>query len=238
MNRRLLRWLLPPVAVVALVLAAPLGLRHVDAFLVQRVEISGARLLPPHEVLAATGAHAQSNIWEDLSTWERRLGGHPVIREAVVERRLPGTLRVRIQELAPVALAADGALEVLTEAGDALPVDPSRAPVDLPLLRGHPGEAPARAALAEFGRLRGLAPALTSRVSEFEAAAGGLRLLAAEPYAEILLPAGADPQRLRQLEAVLADLHRRQDRSRSSRAPHRVDLRFAEQVVVRSPQSD
>jgi cell division septal protein FtsQ len=238
MKLRLLRWLLPPVGVAALVLAAPLGLRHVDAFLVQRVEISGTLLLPPHEVLAATGAHARSNLWEDLSTWEARLAAHPVIQEASVERRLPSTLRVRVRELTPVALAADGDLEVLTEAGVALPVDPSRSAVDLPLLRGTPEDAETRAALMEFARLRGLAPALASRVSEFGAAPGGLRLISTEPYAEIILPAGADAQRLRQLEAVLADLHRQQHDPQAPRTPHRVDLRFAEQVVVRSPHSD
>jgi len=235
---RVLRWVLPPAALAALILAAPLGLRHVDAFAVQRVEISGAGLLPPHEVLAATGAHARSNVWEELALWEGRLESHPVIRSARVERRLPGTLVVRVHELLPVALAAEAGLQVLTEAGEVLPVDPSRAPVDLPLLRGSLEDAATRGALGEFARLRGLAPALASRVSEFGPAPGGLRLLASEPYAEIVLPAGADPQRLRQLEAVLADLHRRQTERGGARAPHRVDLRFADQVVVRTPQSD
>jgi cell division septal protein FtsQ len=237
-KRRLLPWLLLPAGVTALVLAAPLGLRHVDAFLVQRVEISGSLLLPPHEVLAATGASARSNLWEDLSTWETRLTAHPVIREARVERQLPGTLRVRVREFAPLALAGDGELVVLTEEGVALPVDPSRASVDLPLLRGEPGDSAGLAALAEYGRISGLSPSLASRVSEFGAAPGGLRLLSTEPYVEILIPPGAGPQRLRQLEAVLADLHRREKEPRAARAPYRVDLRFAEQVVVRPPPSE
>jgi cell division protein FtsQ len=235
---RLLRWVLPPAAVAALVLAAPLGLRHVDAFVVQRVEISGAGLLPPHEVLAATGAHARSNVWEDLAIWEGRLEGHPVIRSARVERRLPGTLMVRVHELLPVALAADDGLRVLTAGGQVLPVDPSRSAVDLPLLRGAVDDAATLGALGEFARLRGPAPSLTSRVSEFGPVPGGLRLLSSEPYAEIVLPAGADPRRLRQLEAVLADLHRRRAERGDARAPHLVDLRFADQVVVRTPQSD
>lgn len=234
-----------------LVLAAPLCLGAVAAplwgrdllqriswFEVRRVEVSGARLLPPHEVLAASGIERGSNVWEDPSAWEAALRRHPVVLSARVSRRLPHTLRIRVEEERPVALVESGSLRPATAEGVLLPVDPARVALDLPLLRtrdvaGAPGSgegAEARSLLAETGRLAQLDPALLARVSEVRGTdSGELLLLLAHPAAEVVLPAGASSQRLRQLRTVLEEI----ERHPAAEVRPRLDLRFADQVVVR-----
>jgi cell division protein FtsQ len=204
------------------------------------VEVAGARLLAPHEVLAAGGIALGGSVWDDPSAWEARLRAHPVVAEAEVTRRLPRTLHVRVVEKRPAALAEVGALQPVTAAGEVLPVDPARVAVDLPLLRARVTAGPdrrlreggARAALAQAGRLAELDPALAALVSEVRPErGGGVRLTLSRPAAEVLLPAEApDAGRLRLLRAALDDVRRRQD---AGAGPARVDLRFDDQVVVR-----
>lgn len=239
------------VALLPLALASPLwgpwAFRRLDVFRVERVEVVGTHLLAPHEVLAASGLREGQNVWDDPEPWLAALRAHPAVREAAVERVLPRTLRLRVEEQRPVALVELGTLRPVTAEGVVLPVDPTRAPVDLPLLRtpaarasetGLESEA-VRRLLAETGRIAELDPALFARVSEVRpAAAGELLLVLGQPAAELMLPAGAEPERLRRLRAVLEDLERRGlvPAARPGRAV-RVDLRFADQIVVRLPSS-
>ncbi|CAN5839891.1 hypothetical protein BH23GEM7_BH23GEM7_01080 [soil metagenome] len=213
-------------------------LQRISWFEVRRVEVSGARLLPPHEVLAASGIQRGRNVWEDPSAWETALSQHPVILSARVSRRLPHTLRVRIEEERPVALVESGSLRPATAEGALLPVDPARVALDLPLLRtreavaaeGSGQGAEARLLLVETGRLAELDPAFLARVSEVRGTESGeLLLLLAHPAAEVVLPAGASSQRLRQLRTVLEEI----ERHPAAEVRPRLDLRFADQVVVR-----
>ncbi len=226
-------------------------LRRVPWFTVERVEVSGARLLAPHEVLAASGIHAGQNVWDDPAGWTASLRAHPVVADAEVSRNLPGTLRIRIEERRPVALLDAGTLRPATATGQLLPVDPARAAVDLPLVRpahASPGDSvgpDARAMLAEIGRLDQLDPELAARVSEVRTApAGDLMLVLSRPAAEVLLPRGAGSARLGQLHAVVRDVERRS--AAATGAPERgaeaelvrIDLRFRDQIVVRSSSQD
>lgn len=216
----------------------PPVLQRVDAFRVERVEVSGIRLVAPQEVLSASGIRAGDNVWDDAAKWEEALRRHPVLADAQVTRRLPGTLRVRVREKAPVALLDAGTLRPATAGGEILPVDPARVPVDLPIVRTRrAGEAArdslARPLLAEIARLSGLDPELGARISEVRRAPGGeLSLLLAQPAAELVVPAGAGARRLRELRAVLRELDRA---AAAGRGRPLVDLRFEDQIVVRFP---
>lgn len=234
----------------ALVLAAasspfwgPPLLRHAPGFETRRVEVSGTRLLAPHEVLAASGVRIGAGVWTDPAAWEAALRRHPVVADAEVTRRLPNTLRIRVTEKRPAALVQAGTLRPVTADGQVLPVDPARVPLDLPLLRapvqpdarGRISAGPVRAVLAETGRLGELDPVLMAHVSEVRPeASGALRLVLSTPAAEVLIPAGADDARLVRLRAALADLERRVPAD-SSRRRIRVDARWEDQIVVRLP---
>ncbi|HEX5727477.1 MAG TPA: FtsQ-type POTRA domain-containing protein, partial [Longimicrobiaceae bacterium] len=180
---------------------APPLLRRVEWFAARRVEVSGTHLLAPHEALAASGVRIGMNVWTDPEAWEAALRRHPAVADAEVTRRLPATLRIRVEEKRPAALVEAGTLRPATAAGEVLPVDPARVRVDLPLLRAPAGPGRTRA-LAETGRLAELDPALLARVSEVRPAAGGaLRLTLSAPAAEVLVPAGADGASLARLRA-------------------------------------
>jgi cell division protein FtsQ len=223
----------------------PPVLRRAPGFETRRVEVSGTRLLAPHEVLAASGVKMGDNVWSDPAAWEAALRRHPVIAEAEVTRLLPGTLRIRVTEKRPAALVQAGTLRPVTAEGQVLPVDPARVPLDLPLLRapvrpdarGQITAAATRALLAEAGRLGDLDPALMARVSEVRPEpSGALRLVLTAPAAEVILPAGANEARLVRLRAALADLERRVPPD-STRRRTRVDARWEDQIVVRIPES-
>src|SRR5688500_18737053 len=79
----------------------PHALRRVALFAADRVEVVGTRLLAPNEVVAASGIRIGASVWTDPAAWEAALRRHPVIASAVVERRMPATLLIRIIEKRP-----------------------------------------------------------------------------------------------------------------------------------------
>lgn len=244
--RRPLRWL-GGIGAAACVAAGwvwgPTALRGIEWFDVRTVEVSGTRLLAPHEVLAVAGIARGQSLWDDREMWERPLREHPAIASARVTRRLPGTLRVRVEEKHPVAYVEAGTLRLATADGELLPVEPTRRPVDLPIVRAEWGDSAqgtvARGLLALAGRLEALDPGLLGSVSEIRATRRGVGgAVLVHPLGEIVVPADADAERLAELRAVIADLERRAAADRLG-APSgvRVDLRYDDQVVVRFPSS-
>ena len=222
----------------------PRVLRELSWFSVERVEISGTRLLAPHQVLEAAHIPVGENVWDDLGRLESAIRTHPAIASVAVSRDLPHTLRIRVEEKRAIAYVEMAALAPITAAGELLPVDPARARLDLPVIRGAWSKVPPalrRGLLAETERISQADPALLAHVSEIRGQNGRLEVLVlSHPLAEILLPVGADLTRLAQLRAVLADLERRMpstDATGAATAPARVDLRFQEQIVVRLPSS-
>lgn len=216
----------------------PPVLREVRWFDATRVEVVGARLMAPYEVVAASGVRIGASVWTEPGAWEDALRRHPVVADARVERRLPGTLRIVVTEKRPAALVAAGALRPATAAGELLPVDPSRVPVDLPLAGTAPDtarrvtDAATLRLLAEAARLAEADPVLMAGVSELAAGPGGsVRLVLAAPRAEVLLAAGAAEPGLTQLRAALDDVGRRLPPGGLAR----VDARYRDQVVVRLP---
>lgn len=223
---------------------AELG-RQMPWLLIARVEVTGTRLLAPHEVLAASGIQQGQHLLDDPVAWEDALLAHPVIANAEITRKPPRTIRIRVTEKLPVALIGDGTLRMATATGEILPVDPHAAPMDLPILHGSMSDSArainTRNALAEIARLTLLAPTLMREVSEVRLAGdAGHSLLLNHNAADILIPIGAGPIRMEELRRILSDLDDRfpLPGDGSSRIPkHRVDLRFDGQVVVRPSNS-
>jgi hypothetical protein len=173
-------------------------------------------------------------VWDDPAGWEAGLGAHPLVRSARVRRRLPGTLVLVVEEREPVALVATPTLEQVDAEGRILPLDPSAHQLDLPLLDvGAPGpdaDAPRAALAAEADRLTRVDPEFAARISELRRDdRGDLVARLEDPAVSFRFRPAVTARRLREGVLVLSDATAQGGGS----PPMAVDLRFADQVVVR-----
>lgn len=232
-RRRRPRWVFPAslaAAVALLILSplwAPLLLRRMAFFRVRHVEVVGARYVEPRDVLDRLRVDTLSSVWDPLAPLERRVERHPLVRKVRVERKLPGTLVVRLVEYAPVALVATPAgLRAYDERGRPLAIDPTAADVDAPVLSGG---APDAAVLRLLGAARAEAPSLYRRMSEVRREGGGTEILFVLDSLPVRAPADVTLHRLADVELVEQDLARRGLRALE------LDMRYRDQVIARLP---
>ena len=200
------------------------ALQRLDFFHVRAVEVVGARYLDPVEVVRRLDVDTLQSVWDELAPLEHRVAAHPQIEAVSIERKLPGTLVVHVDERLPVAfVSAAGGLHALDAAGRPLPIDPTRTAVDLPIVAGAD-----TTVLALLGTLQEEDPALYRRISEVRRVAGDELLFR---LYDRTVRTGVDvtAARLAQIRPVEADLRRRQLRAIE------LDLRFRNQVIARLP---
>ena len=191
-------------------------------FRVRKVEIEGARYVDPAELLARLRVDTTASVWAPVTPLERRVAAHPQVRRATVERRLPGTLVVRVEEHLPVALAPGrGGLKAYDAEGRLLPLDPSKVTVDVPVV-----SAPDSAVLRLLGEVRVSDPALYARISEVRRAGRGEIVVALDRW-PVRAMADVTAGRLAEIYPVEDDLVRRRARVAE------LDLRFRDQVIAR-----
>jgi cell division protein FtsQ len=208
-------------------------LHRLDFFRVRRVEIDGARYVSPDEIVSRLRMDTTQSLFDDVGPLEKRVRQHPSVRDVRIERKLPGTLLVRITENPPVAFvqAASGLVPV-DAAGRSLPVDPATADVDLPVLAVRD-----TLTLRVLGEVRERAPALFARIGEVRRYPRGtsfylLFRLTESPtnLAHDVLAAGdVTADRLSDIIPVEQDLARRNMKAVE------LDLRFRDQVIARLP---
>lgn len=200
----------------------PKALAQLAFFRVRRVEIVGARYLPEEDVARRLAVDTTVSVWTDLEPLERRVEADSLVLEATVARRLPGTLVVTITEKEPIALvAARGGFRTYDRRGALLPIEPSKAMVDLPLLAGRD-----TALLRLLGEVRDSAPAIYARLSEVRRA--GRRELVLR-LADVPVRAMADVRAARLADIIPVE----QDLARRRARVVELDLRYREQVVAR-----
>jgi len=217
--------------------SAPFVLRRIDAFRVRRVEVRGTLYLAPHDALRQSGIDSTSNVFDDFEPARIALEQHPLVASARIERRVPGTIRIYIEESEPIAFIATPELQPLDRSGRLLPVKSGMAPLDLPVIaaRAKPHddrivEPDALAVLAALDQIRRAEPMLYDWISEAAPARGtGIRLTLRSPEGATAF-VSSDPRnlRLRELRLALADLAARGELNRLSR----VDARWSGQIVV------
>lgn len=191
-------------------------------FRVRKVEIAGVHYVAPSDLLARLRVDTTRSVWDDPEPLERRLAGHPQVRDVSVGRRLPGTLVVHVVENLPLALVSTPrGFVAYDERGRELPLDPSRVAVDLPIIARRD-----TAVLGLLARLRAERPALFARVSEVRRVGKAEVLL---HFATVPVRAMVDvtPERLAEIFPVEADLAKRRARVAE------LDLRFRDQVIAR-----
>lgn len=241
---------------------APEALASSPFFRVSEIRFEGARYLEGTEALAVATLPEGFSVWSDLEVVAGRVRAHPLVAEARVRRRLPSTLVVEVREREPVGLLPTPALVPVDAEGRRLPIDPAAYRMDLPLLRPRaeaspPGVTPAgpggvtpsgapagqegltpaqlRILAGEVARLPNLEPRLWPTVSEVSLDAwGDVIVRIAEPRTALHFRPPLSAARLHDGLRVLADALDREP----GRVPVAIDLRFADQVVVRYPSTN
>ena len=208
-------------------------LHELDFFRVRRVEIDGARYVSPDEIVSRLRMDTTASLFDDVGPLEKRVRQHPSVRDVRIERKLPGTLIVRITENLPVAFvqAASG-LVAVDATGRLLPVDPATADVDLPLLAVRD-----TLSLRVLGEVRERAPALFARIGEVRRLPRGssfyllfrLTETPTNPAHDVFASGDVTVDRLSDIVPVEQDLARRKLRATE------LDLRFRDQVIARVP---
>lgn len=230
---------------VALIMAAAWGVRagarQMAFFRVRAVEVRGARYLQPNEIVARLHVDTLTSLWDDLEPLRQRVRRHPQVDDVRIERRMPGTLVVIVRENLPVALIQTAAgLLPFDSLGRQLPIDPSRANLDLPIV------ASADPVLLKLvGAIRAAQPRVFARIEEARRTGREEILLTLAPRAEdaavtgsvtptrqrrtlrVRIPLGLSVERLADIFPVESDLARRQARVGE------IDLRYRDQVIAR-----
>jgi cell division protein FtsQ len=208
-------------------------LRRLDFFRVRRVEIDGARYVSPDEIVSRLRIDTTASLFDDVAPLEKRVRGHPSVRDVRIERKLPGTLLVRITENPPVAFVqAAAGLVAVDAAGRSLPIDPATADVDLPVLAGRD-----TLELRVLGEVREQAPALFARIGQVRRLPrdGSFYLLfkltgiPSDLAHDVLAAGDVTAERLSDIVPVEQDLARRKLHATE------LDLRFRDQVIARLP---
>jgi cell division septal protein FtsQ len=212
-------------ALAVVVLSSPLWgpplLRSSSFFAVRRVEVVGARYLPAETVAAALGLSEGASVFADLEELGARVGRVSGVALVRVARELPGTLRVEIREVEPVALAVGPAgLVPVSSSGRALPYDVTAAPVDAPVVRQVE-----RALLEALATIQATDLALYAAVAAAQRRGGEVVLEL--DGSRVRLPARLDPEVVRAVATVRRDLEAR------GVAWLELDGRFRGWVVVR-----
>jgi cell division protein FtsQ len=217
----------------------PEALAGVELFRVKKVELEGARFLTLDEVKELLDVTAEASVWDDLEPLGLRVRRHGLVAEADVRRRLPGTLVVRVREREPVALLPTPVLSPVDREGRVLPIDPARHRLDLPVV--HPlrevqrEEEPLRRSeirllAGEVATLAQTDPGLLGSVSELAVDSGGdIALRMTDPDVTLHYRPPLRAGHIREGLRVLSDAAQRHP----DRTPRVVDLRYADQVVVR-----
>ncbi|MEP6991370.1 MAG: FtsQ-type POTRA domain-containing protein, partial [bacterium] len=225
------RWRLALGALLLVVLFAsplwgPLVLRHLDFFRVRRIEVLGARYTPAGEVLQRLRVDTTRSIWDPVAPLEARVQAHPQVEHAVITRRLPGTLVVEITERRPVGLVSTPeGFRAVDERGVRLPLDPSRTPVDAPVVSATPRDT---AVYHLLGGMQRDVPRLYARLSSISRV-GRDEVVLHLANLSVRAMTSVTLARLSDIEPVERDLARRQLHAAE------LDLRYRDQVIARLP---
>ena len=186
-------------------------------FALRTVDVHGLRRATEKELLRLAGVAPGMNLWSlDSTAVAQAMAAHPWVRTVEVTRSLPDTLRLRVEERAPVALASLGDLYVVDADGAPFKrVSPAES-LDLPLLTGLTREQAEKDPAGTAVRLREALGVVDvyqhaferPRLSEIQIGESGFELITADGVRVVVGRDGLDGQ-LRRLQRVRDELQHR-----------------------------
>ena len=213
--------------------------RDLEVFAVRDVEVTGIKLLSEDAVVARLALGSFASVWGDADVWRQRIAADPMVRAVEIRRRIPSKLLVDVDERVPIALAGTPMLEPIDAEGYRLPIDPTLYPLDLPIIssRGPVSEDAAlfpeevRSLAAEVEHLMATHQDFVRRISTIRWHAEDVVAVRLQRLdVDFIMPVLTTGERIREGESALG--HAMQQGA--GRSPVEVDLRFAEQVIIRS----
>ncbi len=208
--------------------------KRLPVFRVDQVEVEGTGYLTQDEVRAAAGVTGAVSVWEDRARMAARLEDHPLVESAGVERALPSTLVIRVEEAVPVGLVASPVVVAVDRKGNVLPLDPADPLLDLPVLRVVTSLASAswgmRMLARDMARVAEAAPEVFAVLSEARLGDREATLLLGDSGLRVRYRPPISQRRLRDAVIAINDAYKRMP----DRGLREIDLRFADQVVVRT----
>lgn len=209
---------------------------------VKRVTVEGNRIVETAEIMQLIKIPKNTQLQDvDLMAVRHDILSHHFIKDAIVERDLPATLRVTIKERVPLAIINTAEILYIDEDGVVLPHSISKQLFDLPVLSGMPAglsltpgttlkDADVQEVLQILACSKQVSNDLYHLISEVRMRNGGdIVLYAAERGVPIIFGHGEVASKLVRLEAFWNNIVR----DRGSENLQYVDLRFDDQVVVR-----
>lgn len=241
-TRAVLRWslilLLHGVAIAAIVFASARALRHAagtEEFAVARIQVGGVERADKAAVGAVLNPLLGESLLEiDLEAAAERVEEVPWILRASLKRKLPGTLRVAVEERQPAVMAViDGLVRIVDEEGRVICPAGPEASFDLPVLTGldrFEGDE-LRMMLMRgvlvLDRLRSADPVWAARVSRIDLARDDrIEVTTIDPGPKLLLDPDAAERNLNPFLALSEEIRRRVGDAEY------VDLRWKDRISV------
>lgn len=226
----------------ALAIGATIGAhRWKQDLRVGAVEIRGNRILTAEEILRLAAVRPDTALFDvDLRAIQQRLAAEPYIARAAVTRNVPDGITIEVTEREPVAILPAGRLLAIDAEGRVLPPARTQALFDLPVLTGiPPAELVAgnrlksegvRQALLLVRMAQELGGELYRRISEVHVRTdGALLVYTTESGVPVQFGSGGLARKLVTFDGFWKSIVGR----RGATALRSVDLRYADQVVVR-----
>ena len=220
----------------ALIAGAVWAYRHTQSderFAVRTIEVVGAVHTPRGALDVITQRYVGLNLFQiDIARVQQDLGGLGWVRRIDIEKNLPDTLRIKITERVPVALARMGdQLRYVDEEGVAFAqLSPRVGDPDLPLISDASGSELVRT-VTLLRDLRARDRELYSRISEvWPIPPRGFALYDRQLGAVVYANEDDVAAKWRNLYAVL--------RAENNPRIEYADLRFADRVIVKPLESE
>ena len=210
-----------------------------NRFAIERIELAGLSRIDPTDLERMVGELKGQNILlAPLDAVEARLEAQPRVASVACRRVLPDRVVYSIVEREPVALVYTDRFFEIDAAGMVMPGDTYTGLLDLPTITGvarsgvqagRRCEDPmVRGALEALSVCRDLGAGFAENISELRATGTGITIRSLQDDCVLLLGDADYEKRLRKFFLLRAELARREETTRL------IDLRFENQVVLRS----
>lgn len=216
-----------------------------SGLVVRTVLVQGNRVVETNEILQLANIDDGMRLYDlDLLQIRNDVSSHYFLKDAVVERDPPSTIRITVTERVPVAMINTGEIRFLDSEGVVLPHTVSGEVFDLPYISGlapglktavgirldHPDVAEA---LSIINAAAAVSPELPHLLSEIRLRPGGdVVLYTAEGGVPVLFGRGGAATKLLLLETFWNTVVR----ERGPGTIRYIDVRFVDQVVVQWKQ--